>query len=49
MPSLQPVRVQEEDFDITAELAALKGSSRTIGGVVAFIGVVRDFSRGKSV
>ena len=49
MPSPRPVRVQEEDFDITAELAALKGSSRAIGGVVAFIGVVRDFSRGKSV
>jgi molybdopterin synthase catalytic subunit len=47
--SPRPVRVQEEDFDVTAELAALKGSSRTIGGVVAFIGVVRDFSRGQEV
>jgi molybdopterin synthase catalytic subunit len=47
--SPRPVRIQEEDFDITAELAALKGSSRTIGGVVAFIGVVRDFSRGREV
>lgn len=49
MTSPRPVRIQEEDFDITAELAALKGSSRTIGGVVAFIGVVRDFSRGREV
>jgi molybdopterin synthase catalytic subunit len=47
--SPRPVRIQEEDFDITAELAVMKGSSRTIGGVVAFIGVVRDFSRGREV
>jgi len=43
------VRIQKEDFDVSRELALIKESSRTIGGVVAFVGIVRDFSQGQAV
>ncbi len=36
------VRVQEEDFDPGAEIAALSAGRHDIGGVVAFVGLVRD-------
>lgn len=38
------IRVQEEDFDIGAELAALTGSDISIGGVASFTGLVRDMA-----
>ena len=38
------IRVQEQDFDIGAELAALGAGNRGIGGVASFIGLVRDMS-----
>lgn len=42
-------RIQREPFDTAAELERLKSASRRIGGVVLFVGVVRDFSRGHGV
>ena len=36
------VRVQREDFDPGAEIEALIGGDHGIGGVVSFVGVVRD-------
>jgi molybdopterin synthase catalytic subunit len=36
------VRVQREDFDIGAELAALAAGNGAVGGVASFIGLVRD-------
>ena len=36
------VRVQEADFDIGAELARLTAGKRTIGGLVVFVGLVRE-------
>lgn len=44
-----PVRVQREPFDVAAELARVAAGSRRIGGVVLFVGIVRDFSRGHAV
>ena len=35
------VRVQEEDFDVGAELARLSADNHAIGGVASFVGVVR--------
>lgn len=35
------IRVQEEDFDIGAEIAALKAGRTDIGAVVSFTGTVR--------
>jgi molybdopterin synthase catalytic subunit len=43
------VVVQEEDFRLDEAVAEVKQSSRTIGGIVAFLGVVRDFSRNEGV
>ena len=35
------IRVQREDFDVGAELAALSADNHAIGGVCVFVGVVR--------
>lgn len=43
------VRVQEADFDISAEIAALRAGNPGIGGIASFIGVVRDLNEGDSV
>lgn len=43
------VRVQREDFDVGAELAALSADNRQIGGIATFIGLVRDVAGGKAV
>ncbi len=36
------IRVQREDFDVGAEIARLTKSRHEVGGIVTFIGVVRD-------
>jgi molybdopterin synthase catalytic subunit len=36
------IRVQREDFDLGAEVAALRAGRRDIGAVVTFSGLVRD-------
>jgi len=36
------IRVQQEDFDIGAEIAALKDGRTDIGAIVSFTGTVRD-------
>ena len=36
------VRVQQEDFDMGAEIAALTEGNHGIGGVASFLGVVRE-------
>ena len=36
------IRVQQEDFDVGAEMAALAQGKTGIGGIVAFVGLVRD-------
>jgi molybdopterin synthase catalytic subunit len=38
------IRVQQEDFDIGAEIARLKEGRSDIGAIVAFVGTVRDQS-----
>ena len=38
------IRVQSDDFDIGAEIAALTAGKTHIGGVVSFTGLVRDFA-----
>lgn len=43
------VRVQEEDFDIGRELAALTAGNHAIGGLGVFVGLVRDIAGGKAV
>ncbi len=36
------IRVQEADFDVGAELAALSRGNHEIGGLAVFVGLVRD-------
>ena len=43
------IRVQAEDFDIGAEIAALTAGRTHIGGVVTFTGLVRDFAEGAAI
>ncbi|MEO1248738.1 MAG: molybdenum cofactor biosynthesis protein MoaE [Pseudomonadota bacterium] len=43
------VRVQQEDFDPGAEIARLTEGRTDIGGVVSFIGLVRDMAGGQPV
>ena len=38
------IRVQKEDFDPGAELTALTAGRQGIGGVVSFVGLVRDMA-----
>ena len=40
------VRVQREDFDLGAELAALRAGRTDIGALVSFTGLVRDSADG---
>lgn len=46
---LSAVRVQQEDFDLSAELAALRAGQPGVGAVVSFVGTVRDLNEGASV
>ncbi|MCB1931597.1 molybdopterin synthase catalytic subunit MoaE [Accumulibacter sp.] len=43
------VRVQEADFDVGAELAALRQGDPRIGALASFVGLVRDVSDGAGV
>jgi molybdopterin synthase catalytic subunit len=44
-----PVRVQREDFDSGAEIAALRAGDGRVGAVAVFIGTVRDLNEGTGV
>jgi molybdopterin synthase catalytic subunit len=43
------IRVQREDFDVGAELAALTEGKTGIGGVASFVGLVRDIAGDKPI
>ncbi len=43
------VRVQEADFDVGAEIAALSEGRTDVGGVASFVGLVRDIAGGATV
>lgn len=43
------IRVQREDFDVSAELAALTAGRTDVGGMCVFIGLVRDVASGAPV
>ncbi len=43
------VRVQTGDFDIGAEIAAMRRGNPKVGAVASFIGVVRDVNEGDRV
>ena len=43
------VSIQTEDFDLSAEVAALRAGDGGVGAVVAFVGTVRDRSEGAEI
>jgi molybdopterin synthase catalytic subunit len=43
------VRVQSEDFDLSAEVARLRAGNPKVGAVVTFVGTVRDLNDGAHV
>ena len=43
------VRVQEADFDLGAELLALRAADSRVGALASFLGLVRDMNDGASV
>ena len=43
------VRVQKDDFDLTAEVAALTAGRPDIGAIVTFTGTVRAESGGSAI
>lgn len=43
------IKVQQEDFDLSTEVAALRQGHKDIGAVVSFVGTVRDINEGDEV
>jgi molybdopterin synthase catalytic subunit len=43
------IRIQTEDFDAGAEMAAMRRGNPAIGAVASFVGVVRDVNEGDAV
>jgi molybdopterin synthase catalytic subunit len=43
------IRIQENDFDVSAEIAALRKGDPRVGAVVTFLGAVRDMNDGSQV
>ncbi|MCG2592563.1 molybdenum cofactor biosynthesis protein MoaE [Ramlibacter sp. XY19] len=48
MPAAR-VSIQTQDFDLAAEIAALRGQDAGVGAVCSFIGTVRDRNDGSAV
>jgi molybdopterin synthase catalytic subunit len=46
---MNEVRVQAGDFDLGLEVARLRADDARVGGVVTFVGTVRDMNDGASV
>jgi molybdopterin synthase catalytic subunit len=43
------IRIQEADFDLTAEIKALRKDDPRVGAIVTFVGTVRDMNDGSCV
>ena len=43
------IRVQEEDFDIGAEIARMTAGRTDIGGLASFVGLVREIADGEKI
>ena len=44
-----PIKIQESDFNVSAEIAALRIGDPRVGAVVTFLGTVRDMNDGSQV
>ena len=43
------IRVQQQDFDVGAEIAVLRKGRSDVGAIAAFVGLVRDHAGGREV
>ena len=43
------ISIQTEDFDVSAELAALRHGDKRVGAVCSFVGTVRELNAGSQV
>lgn len=43
------IRIQEKDFDLSAEIASLRKGDPRVGAIVSFLGTVRDMNEGSQV
>ena len=43
------IRVQEEDFDVGAEIARMTAGRTDIGGLASFVGLVREIADGEKI
>ncbi len=46
---MELVRIQQENFSVDEEIDRVKASSKSIGGVVTFLGIGRDICKGKEI
>ena len=46
---MNEVRIQAEDFDLSQEVAQLRAENAKVGGIVTFVGTVRDLNEGAAV
>ncbi len=46
---MSEARIQAEDFDLSHEVAQLRAGNAKVGGIVTFVGTVRDLNEGASV
>ena len=43
------IRIQQENFNVTDEIEAIKKASKNIGGITTFLGTGRELSKGESI
>jgi molybdopterin synthase catalytic subunit len=43
------ISIQEADFDLGAEMAALRAGDARVGALVSFVGLVRDMNEGSGI
>jgi len=43
------IKIQKEDFSIEEEIKRIQTVSKSIGGIVTFLGTARDFSKGHEI
>ena len=49
VPGMPRVRIQGDDFDLSAEVAALRSGDAGAGAIACFVGTVRDRSDGQHI
>jgi len=43
------IRIQQDNFNVTDEIEAIKNASKNIGGITTFLGTGRELSKGENI